>query len=113
MILITGATGFIGRSLTNRFKLEDREWKAYVGHINDQIALQEQLQGVDTVIHLAGTEWRGRNRLLRSVDLQGMERLLRESRRAQIKNLILLSRIGADPMPVTSCPASKATWNVW
>ncbi|MCB8946122.1 MAG: NAD-dependent epimerase/dehydratase family protein [Ardenticatenaceae bacterium] len=97
MILITGATGFIGRSLTNRLTLEEREWKAYIGHINDQSALQEQLQGVDTVIHLAGTEWRSRTRLLRSVDWQGTERLLRECRRAQIKNLILLSRTGADP----------------
>ena len=107
MILITGATGFIGRSLTNRLALEEREWQAYVGHINDQTALQEQLQGIDTVIHLAGTEWRGRSRLLRAVDLQGMERLLRECRRAQIKNLILLSRIGADPYARQLLPRSK------
>lgn len=97
MILVTGATGFIGRSLTNRFTLTEREWKPYVGHINNQTALQEQLQGVDTVIHLAGAEWRGRGRLLRYVDIQGSERLLRECRRAQIKNIIFLSRIGADP----------------
>ena len=107
MILITGATGFIGRSLTNRLTLEGREWKAYIGHINDQTALQEQLQGVDTVIHLASTEWRGRSRLLRSVDMQGTERLLRECRRAPVKNLILLSRIGADPYARHLLPATK------
>ena len=97
MILVTGATGFIGRSLTNRLTLEGREWKPFVGHIANQNALQEQLQDVDTVIHLAGSEWRGRARLLRYVDLLGTERLLRECRRAQIKNLIFVSRIGADP----------------
>jgi NADH dehydrogenase len=97
MILVTGATGFIGRSLTNRLTLTGREWKPYVGHINNQAALQEQLQEVDTVIHLAGAEWHGRTRLLRYVDVQGTERLLRECRRAQVKNFILLSRIGADP----------------
>lgn len=97
MILITGATGFIGRSLTNDLTLRERAWKPYHGRINNPLALREQLEGVDTVIHLAGSEARGRDRLLRHVDVEGTERLLEECRRAQIQRLVVVSRINADP----------------
>jgi NADH dehydrogenase len=96
MILVTGATGFIGRSLTNALTLQERTWKPYHGRINNPLALREQLEGVDTVIHLAGSEARGRHRLLRHVDVEGTERLLEECRRAQIQRLVVASRINAD-----------------
>jgi len=97
MLLITGATGFIGRSLMACLEREGREAKAYHGRINNPLALREQLQGVDKVIHLAGSETRGRNRLLRHVDIEGTERLIEECRRASVQHLIVVSRIGADP----------------
>lgn len=97
MILVTGATGFIGRSLMAHLKREGKEAKAYRGRINNPLALREQLVGVDKVIHLAGSEARGRNRLLRHVDVEGTERLIEECRRAEVQHLIVVSRIGADP----------------
>jgi uncharacterized protein YbjT (DUF2867 family) len=97
MILITGATGFIGRSLTNALTLAGRAWKAYDGRINNPLTLREQLQGVEVVIHLAGAEARGRIRLLQHVDVEGTERLIEECRRAGVRHLVYVSRIGADP----------------
>jgi NADH dehydrogenase (ubiquinone) 1 alpha subcomplex subunit 9 len=96
MILITGATGFIGRSLTNTLTLAGAEWRAYNGRINNPLALRQQLSGVQTVYHLAGSETRGRGRLLQHVDIEGTERLLEECRRAGVQHMIVMSRLGAD-----------------
>jgi NADH dehydrogenase len=96
MILVTGATGFIGRSLTNLLTLNGLEWRPYQDRINSPTSLREQLAGVETVFHLAGAESRGRARLLRHVDVEGTERLLEEAQRANIRRIIVPSRIGAD-----------------
>ncbi len=96
MILVSGATGFIGRSLTNLLTLNELEWRPYQGRINSPTSLREQLTGVETVFHLAGAESRGRARLLRHVDVEGTERLLEEAQRANVRRIIVPSRIGAD-----------------
>ncbi len=96
MILVTGATGFIGRSLTNALTLGGYDWKAYKGRINNLASLREQLAGVEKVFHLAGSESRGRIRLLRHVDNEGTKRLIEEARKAGVQHLIIPSRIGAD-----------------
>ncbi|MFQ5399215.1 MAG: SDR family oxidoreductase [Anaerolineae bacterium] len=96
-ILITGATGFIGRSLLPRLQAEGHDAIPYHGRINDPLSLRDQLDGMATVIHLAGAEARGRKRLLQHVDIEGAERLLEECHRAGVQHLIIPSRIGADP----------------
>jgi uncharacterized protein YbjT (DUF2867 family) len=96
MILVTGATGFIGRSLTNGLTLAGVEWRAYNGRINNPLDLRQQIQGVQIVYHLAGSEARGRGRLLQHVDVEGTERLLEECRRAGVRHLIVMSRLGAE-----------------
>jgi len=72
------------------------EARAHDGRINNPHKLREQLDGVHTVIHLAGIEGRGRNRQLRHTDLDGTRRLLEECERAGVTHLIYLSRINAD-----------------
>ena len=97
MILVTGATGFVGRSLVHALSTADRPHQNYSGRINDPLTLREVLADVDTVIHLAGAEARDRVRLLQHVDVEGTERLLEECRRAQVDRIILLSRLNANP----------------
>jgi NADH dehydrogenase len=58
--------------------------------------LRAELLDVETIIHLAGAEGRGRIRLLHHVDLEGTERLIEESQRAQVKRIIYVSRLNAD-----------------
>ncbi len=72
------------------------EARAHTGHINDYRDLRRQLEGVRTVIHLAGVEGRGRDRQLRRIDLNGTRRLLEECNRAGVQQIIYLSRINAD-----------------
>ena len=97
MILVTGATGFIGRSLMNGLERQAIPARAYNGRMNDPITMREELKGITTIIHLAGSEARGRDRLLHHVDVDGSERLIEEAKRAEVQRIIYASRLGADP----------------
>lgn len=107
MILVTGDTGFIGRSLTNRLTLSGHEWRGYKGRLNSPTLLREQLEGIETVFHLAGAEARGRARLLHHIDIDGTARLLEEAKRAGVKHIIIPSRIGADANAIHSLLKAK------
>ncbi|MBX3055631.1 MAG: NAD-dependent epimerase/dehydratase family protein [Anaerolineae bacterium] len=96
MILVTGATGFIGRSLLARLTREGVAARPYDGRLITHLKLREQLQGIHTVVHLAGAENRGRNRLLQHVDVEGTAQLIDECRRAGVQRLIVASRSGAN-----------------
>lgn len=97
MILVTGATGFIGRVLGRSLDHAGFEWRPYQGRMNDSEMLRAELEGVMTVIHLAGAEARGSKRLLQNVDIEGTQRLLEEARQAGVQHLIVPSRLNADP----------------
>lgn len=97
MILVTGSTGFVGRSLMRALALDGQEARGYHGRINDPHSLREQLQGVETIVHLATAEVYGSARRLQHVDVDGTARLIEEARRANVNHVIYISRIGADP----------------
>ncbi len=97
MILVTGGTGFVGRSLTALLKQEDRDYKIFDGRIEESLALRANLINVDTVIHLASVESRNRLQLLERVDVAGTERLLEESRLSGVRRIIVVSRLSANP----------------
>jgi NADH dehydrogenase len=97
MILVTGATGFIGRSLIACLEREGVAVRPYPGRLITHLKVREHLVGIDTVIHLAGAEARGRRSLLQQVDVDGTAQLLEECRRAGVQHFIVASRLGADP----------------
>ena len=97
MILVTGGTGFIGRSLTKAFSQEGREYKIFRARIEDSDALRDDLVGMETVIHLASAESRNRMSLLERVDVAGTERLLEECRLAGVERIVVVSRLNANP----------------
>ena len=96
MILVTGATGFVGRSLIRELARQGMPTKTLTGRINDSFAVRADLLDVDTVIHLASAESRDRIRLLEHVDIDGTELLLRECQRAGVDHFIYVSRLKAD-----------------
>ena len=96
MILVTGAKGFIGGSLMQALQLREMPAIPYNDSINNPLAIEAALEGIDTVIHLATAERRGSTRQLRFVDVTGTDRLLKQCRLAQIRRFILISRLGAD-----------------
>jgi NADH dehydrogenase len=100
MILVTGASGFVGGSLVRALERQGRSVRTYDGHINDLRQLAEAVQGVDVVYHLVSAESRGRARLLPRIDVQGTERLTRAARRAGVQRLVVMSRLNADPNAV-------------
>jgi uncharacterized protein YbjT (DUF2867 family) len=107
MILVTGATGFIGQSLVHALESQGRSVKPYTGKLNDALALPAELVGVESIIHLAGAETHGRIRLLKRVDIEGTERLLAEAGQAGVKKIIVISRLNADPNSVNPLLRAK------
>lgn len=106
-LLVTGATGFIGRSVMAQLQRAGIDASPFQGRINNYLDLREALAGKTAVIHLAGSEFRGRNRLLNHVDVEGTARLLEECKRADIQHLIVISRIGSDPNSIHSLLSAK------
>ncbi len=114
MILVTGATGFIGRSLIRHLFETGRDVRVLIRpsrrsprlpkslpvevavvSLSDERSLRAALKGVDTVFHLAGAESQGRNANLLAVDMQGTENLARVAADVGVKRFIAVSHIGA------------------
>ena len=115
MILVTGATGFVGRALVPRLVESGTPVRVLVrpskttpqlprgvalqvavAHLNDERGVRAALSGVDTIIHLATAEWKGRQPELNTVDIQGTITLLKAARAADVDRIVYLSHLGAD-----------------
>ena len=106
-ILITGGTGRLGRHVVASLRKEDRELRVlsrhphkdadgieYVtGDLLEDEGIQGALDGVGTVVHLAGTS-RGDDEVTRN--------LVRAAARAEVRHLVNVSVVGADRVPIES-----------
>ncbi len=115
MILIIGATGFVGRALiphlaetghdlrvllrpsrrTPRLP-RDIPLQVSIASLADERGLRTAMIGVDTLIHLAGAEWHGRRGDLLAADVNGTRALLEAARDAGVGRIVFLSHLGAD-----------------
>lgn len=115
MILVTGATGFIGRALIRHLFETGRDVRVLIRpsrrsprlpkgvpvevsvvSLSDERAIRAALKDVDIIFHLAGAESEGRNANLLGVDMQGTENLARVAAEVGVKRLIYVSHIGAN-----------------
>ncbi|MDB5393423.1 MAG: putative sugar nucleotide epimerase/dehydratase [Rhodospirillales bacterium] len=109
MILVTGATGFVGRGLVEHLRSTGRRVRLAVreagdlrddaipiGDISFETDWSRALDGVDTVMHLAGRAHvmaRERDALtqFRRVNAAGTQRLARQAEAAGVRRFVLLS----------------------
>ncbi len=117
MILVTGASGFIGRALVERLVkdgypvrvlLPTRSRRGHVppwadkvtvlrGSINDVEILHQAMLGTHTVFHMASAQWWGRRRDLERIDLEGTRSVITAARSVRIGRLVMVSHLGAAP----------------
>ena len=115
MILVTGATGFIGRNLVARLladgnrvrclvapgQAEDLQWEKrpeiVEGHVLDEEALFRAVSGTHVIIHLANAQWWGRRRELERIEIAGTRNLVAAARSARVGRIITVSHLGAAP----------------
>ena len=115
MILVTGATGFIGRALVRHLSGAGMQVRVLlrsspnsprlprgvpvevaVASLNDERAIRAALRGVDQIYHLATAGTEGRRGNLLKTDIEGTRVLAQVAASAEIERLIFLSHIGAD-----------------
>jgi NADH dehydrogenase len=115
VILVTGGTGFIGRSLIRQLTEAGYPVRLLIrpspqspnlprgvpvevalSTLNDERGLRAAMAGVDTVYHLAGVERRGAYADLMAVDIQGTQAVVNAAKDAGVGRFFFLSHLGAD-----------------
>ena len=112
MLLITGASGFVGRALTQRLRAEGRPFRAAlrtagdvdpasvpVGAIDGGTSWETALSGCHTVVHLAARvhvmheEAADPLAAFRAVNVVGTRRLAQEAARCGVRRLVFVSSV--------------------
>jgi NADH dehydrogenase len=113
MILLTGATGFVGSHIVKRLAMEKIKTRCLVrkgsnvkrlnelgvelayGDLTDKESLKKALEGVITVIHLIGIIVERKGATFEIIHSQGTRALVEACKDAGVKRFIYISALGA------------------
>ena len=126
MILVTGATGFVGRrvvaalategravralvhSASHAHALPDHEGDTVEGDVLSPATLEKACEGVDAVIHLVAVIRESGRATYQEVNHQGTRNILEAAKAAGVRKFVQASTIGA-----TSDPAIPYLYSRW
>jgi len=122
IVLVTGATGFVGSHLTSellrqgcRIRVLVREPRAYSGRgaevvqgdVTDPRSLANSCRGVNTVVHLVAVIREKGRETFRQINYQGTVNILKASENSGVRRFIYLSALGATDNPGFKYARSK------
>lgn len=123
-VLITGASGYLGRALVGAFRAGGHDTVAFSRHatssgvagetfdgdVRDAAALTRAVDGCDAVCHSAAlvSVWRPRREEFDDINVGGLRRVLEAARSAGIRRIVYTSSFLALPPTGASAPAC---WN--
>ena len=129
MILVTGATGFIGPKIVHALRAEGRDVRCLVrkpakagtlkawgcevvqGDVTDAATLREAAAGCGTVVHLVAII-AGRRSEFERVMVEGTNNLVGAAREAGVSRFLLMSALGTSPETRGLVPYYRAKWEM-
>jgi uncharacterized protein YbjT (DUF2867 family) len=129
MILVTGATGFVGNHIVHALRGRDRPvrglvrdpaaagrlhaWgcETAVGDVNDPESLRRAVEGCETVIHLVGI-LTGTPREFERVMSQGTRNVVAAAKEAGVRRFVHMSALGMDETTKDLVPYYRAKWDM-
>ena len=129
MILVTGATGFIGPKIVHRLRAEGKDVRCLVrnarkakqleswgcdvveGDVTDRASVDFAVMGCDAVIHLVSILV-GRPRDFERVMEQGTRNLVEAAKVAGVRRFILMSALGTSEATRDLVPYFRAKWEM-
>ena len=128
MILVTGASGFVGGHVVHALRSQDKPVRALVrnparagrletwgaetvaGDMTDADSLRRALEGCDTVVHLVAIR-QGREEAFRRVMVDGTRDLLAAAKEAGVQRFVHMSALGTSEATKDLVPYYRAKWD--
>jgi NADH dehydrogenase len=126
VILVTGASGFVGRHVVQALLAAGKDVRALVrdlkkgaalgcelaeGDMTDAAALQRAVEGVDAVVHLVAVR-QGKEEKFQRVMVKGGADLIAAAKEAGVRRFVLMSALGTREDTKDLVPYYRAKWEV-
>ncbi|MTI79292.1 MAG: complex I NDUFA9 subunit family protein [Firmicutes bacterium] len=127
MILVTGATGFLGRHVVKTLTNAGEKVRCLVrnpkkadlpgvelvqGDVTDEVSLAVACTGVDTIIHLVAIIRETKSTSFKDINIKGTENVVKAAKESGVKHFVHISALGAGTNPKLKYGYSKGVAEV-